>query len=175
MKRMIALAAVGMLALAGCSGNGESDAEILSIADPWLKATEEGVHMTGAFGTLTNETDKELHLVEVSSPVTERVEYHEMIGEPGSMVMSEMPDGIRIPAGESFELMPGGNHIMLMELMEPIEAGEKVEITVETADGETFTFEAEARTFSGANEEYAGDDGMGGGMENMSGEEQTTN
>lgn len=177
MKRAFAVVAAGLLALTGCSevteaGESAESGDFMSITDPWLKATEDGAHMTGVFGVLSNDSDEEIHLVTVTSPVTERVEYHEMVGEAGSMTMAEMPDGITIPAGEEFVLEPGGNHIMLMELMEPIEAGETVEFTLETEDGQTFTFEAEARTYAGANEEYEGDDGMEGGdsMDGESGE-----
>lgn len=134
----------------------------VDITDPWVKATD--ADMTGAFGTLTNNTDAPLHVVAVSSTVTERSELHEMVSQDGTMMMAEMADGFVIEPGADFVLEPGGNHLMLMELTAPIEAGENVELTLEFEDGGTFSWVAPARTFAGANEEYV-EDGESGGTE----------
>ena len=75
--------------------------------------------------------------------------------------MTEAEDGFVIPAGGEFVLEPGGNHLMLMELDAVIEPGEFVEFTLEFDGGGSLTFEAEARTYAGANEDYEGDDGSG--------------
>lgn len=177
MKRALFLAAAAAL-LVGCAGAAETPAatsgataaptsgaaidvvETITVTDPWVKATDEGAHMTGVFAELTNVTGADVHVVAVTAGVTERAELHEMIDQAGTPVMSQMPDGFVIPANGSFTLEPGGNHVMLMELMEPIEPGMIVPVTLEFADGGSVTFDAVARTYAGANEEYDGDDGM---------------
>lgn len=166
MKRVLVLAITAMLVLAGCGSPAADEAGAVTITDQWVKATEEGAHMTGVFGKLSNNSRADIHVVAVTSDVTDRAELHEMVDQAGTPVMAEMPDGFIIPAGGTFELAPGGNHIMLMELMDIIEPGETVEFTLKFSDGATFTFKAEARVFTGANEEYQGDDGggMSGGM-----------
>jgi periplasmic copper chaperone A len=39
-------------------------------------------------------------------------------------------DDIPLPAGKTVELKPGGYHVMLMELVKPLKAGDKVPITL---------------------------------------------
>lgn len=168
MRRLVmAAVAGGMLVLAGCSSPGDAEEQPdtagsdVTITDPWLKATEEGVHMTGGFGVLANSGSEDVLVVRASSDVTDRTELHEMVDQGGGTpLMAEVEDGFVIPAGGEFVLEPGGNHLMLMELAEVIEPGEFVEFSLEFEDGEVLTFEAEARTYAGANENYEGDHGM---------------
>ena len=51
--------------------------------------------------------------------------------------MNEMEDGILIPAGETVDLMPGGLHVMLMELENDLVEGETVALTLEFDDETT--------------------------------------
>ncbi len=58
------------------------------------------------------------------------------MGSTGSSMMDDMMtmvevDEIEVPAGETVMLKPGGYHIMLMELAEPLEAGTTIELTLE--------------------------------------------
>ncbi len=170
----VALALAAGLVLAGCTSTvpmttpstsaspsasaTESAAAEIAIMDPWVKATDSD--MTGAFGILVNNTDTDIKVVAVSSTVTERAELHETVSRDGTMVMQEMADGFIIPAGGRYVLEPGGNHLMLMDLTAPIEAGTDVELTLEFEDGSTFSWLAPARTFAGAQEEYRQREGM---------------
>lgn len=142
---------------ATATSSNDLQAEI-TITDPWVKATD--TDMTGAFGILTNNTDADIHVVAVTSTLSERAELHETVSQDGSMVMQEMADGFVIAAGEEFVLEPGGNHLMLMNLTAPIEAGMDVELTLEFEGGGTFSWLAPARTFAGAQEEYREREGM---------------
>ncbi len=142
---------------AGSTATSEPGPADVAITDPWVKATD--TEMTGAFGILENNTDSPIHVVAVTSSVTDRNELHEMVMQDGAMVMVEMEDGFTIEPGTDFVLEPGGNHLMLMDLPTPIEAGENVEMTLEFEDGSTFSWIAPARTFAGANEEYV-EEGM---------------
>lgn len=55
-----------------------------------------------------------------------------MHGNGMGMGMMEMRpvDEIPVPAGSDVELVPGGYHIMLLDLVEPLEAGEEIEVTL---------------------------------------------
>lgn len=43
--------------------------------------------------------------------------------ENGMMSMSELKDGLPLPAGQKIELKPGSTHIMLMGLRDPLVDG----------------------------------------------------
>ncbi|MGW3945154.1 copper chaperone PCu(A)C [Micrococcus endophyticus] len=137
------------------SAPAEGQGAPLTVSDPWTKATEDG--MTGSFGLLENSSDEDLHVVGVSAEVGAKAELHVMVAdEDGQMVMQQSPDGFTVPAGGSFELAPGGAHVMLMGLTEPIEPGEEVAYELELEDGSTVEVVSVARPYTGANESYHG-------------------
>lgn len=137
------------------SAPAEGQGAPLTVSDPWTKATEDG--MTGSFGLLENSSDEDLHVVGVSAEVGAKAELHVMVAdEDGQMVMQQSPNGFTVPAGGSFELAPGGAHVMLMGLTEPIEPGEEVAYELELEDGSTVEVVSVARPYTGANESYHG-------------------
>ena len=62
-------------------------------------------------------------LVEVRSSVAGVAELHEMTMEGTTMKMRAVP-GIELPAGKAVELKPGGYHVMLMDLKQPLLEGQ---------------------------------------------------
>ena len=62
----------------------------------------------------------------------------------GAMMMQPI-DGIEVPAGGSVSLEPGGIHIMLLELAEPLEAGTSFDLTLILDDGEEHQVSVEVR------------------------------
>lgn len=135
--------------------------DALGVVDPWVKATDES--MTAAFGTLTNETDAEIAVVGATSDAAGVVELHEVVtDETGASVMQPKEGGFTIPAGGTHELTAGGDHLMLMDLARPLEAGEEVVVTLELSDGSTQDVTALVKPFSGADETYAGGEGHEG-------------
>lgn len=168
LQALTGLALVGTLAACGSStdtagGSSTSSAgsgPTLTISDGWVKATDEG--MTGAFGTLKNTGDEDVVITGGSSPVAGLVEAHVMAkGDDGATVMTKAEDGHTVPAGGEMVLEPGGPHIMLMKLKEPVVAGEDYVVTVTTKDGQDVELAFTGREFSGAQEEY--DQGMSHG------------
>jgi copper(I)-binding protein len=159
------LALVGTLAACG-SSSGTTEATststtpsgpALTVTDGWVKATKDG--MTGAFGTLKNTGSTDVVVTGGSSPIAGMVEAHVMTaGDNGQMVMTKAEDGHTVPAGGQLVLEPGGAHLMLMKLKEPVVAGEDYVITVTTKDGQDVDLTFTGREFSGAQEEY--DPGM---------------
>lgn len=160
-----AAAAVALtFGIAGCGSASSSEttasseaqsAAVLQVADASVKVpSAEMPDMTGAFGMITNPTDSPVTIVSGSSPVAGMVELHEMAMVDGKMVMQQKEGGFPIAAGETIELKPGGNHIMLMDLKEPIEAGDMVSITLTTDTGVELSYEAMARPFSSGEENY---------------------
>ncbi|MFV0632885.1 copper chaperone PCu(A)C [Demequina sp.] len=155
--RLGALTLLTAAALAGCSSASEGDGEI-TITDPWVKSVDEG--MTAAFGELVNGTDEPIVLTAAAVDVSPMIELHETVtGDDGMATMQQKDGGFTIEPGESLVMEPGGNHIMLMGVEEPIAAGDELVFTLTFEGGDTFEFTAVAKEFSGANEEYEGDHG----------------
>ena len=46
------------------------------------------------------------------------------------MMMRELREGLPLPAGETVALAPGGNHLMLLGVKEPLVAGDTVALTL---------------------------------------------
>lgn len=84
----------------------------------------------GAFMTITNGGSVDDRLIAVSTDVAQVSEIHEMKNVNGVMMMSPLPDGLAIPAGQSVELKPGGYHVMLIGLKHDLNPGEHYELKV---------------------------------------------
>ena len=161
------LALVAALALAGCAGSpattpattpsaATTEASALTITDPWVKAADSG--MSAAFGTLENAGTSDVTVLSAQSAASSMVQLHETVSNAaGEMTMQQKQGGFVIPAGGALELAPGGNHIMLMDLTNPIKAGDEAAFTLTLSDGSTIDFTAVAKDYTGANETYTGD------------------
>ncbi|GGM24710.1 MULTISPECIES: copper chaperone PCu(A)C [Micromonospora] len=134
----------------------DAGAGVLEIRDPWVKAADTG--MTAAFATLANTGDTDVTLTGASTDVSV-MEVHEMAMRDGKMVMKPKEGGVVIKAGSSHVLQPGGDHLMLMDLREPVPAGAELAITLTFADGRSQRFTAVSKPFTGAQESYSPEHG----------------
>lgn len=128
-----------LLAAALCSAL-PAHAQEVGVKDAWIRGTVQGQSATGAFMELTGQSNA--RLIGVASPVAKTVEVHNMRIENGVMKMFPV-DGIDLPAGKPVKLAPGGYHVMLMGLQQPLNAGDKVplKLTFELADKKRITVE----------------------------------
>lgn len=101
----------------------------LEIEKPWARATAPGAAVGGGYLVIRNKGAAGDRLVGVSSPVSARVEIHEMAMEKDTMRMREVK-GVDVPAKKSVEFKPGGYHLMLIELKAPLKQGDKVPVTL---------------------------------------------
>ncbi|AVP56818.1 copper chaperone PCu(A)C [Pulveribacter suum] len=103
----------------------------VDVKDPWVRATVAGQGGTGAFMTL--QAPAGARLVGVSTPVAGVAEVHEMKMEGGTMRMRAIT-ALELPPGQSVPLAPGGYHVMLMDLKEPLAAGRSIPLTLRFED-----------------------------------------
>jgi periplasmic copper chaperone A len=115
----------------------------VSVKDPWVRATVAGQKATGAFMQIADPAGGKL--VGASASVAGVVELHEMSMEGTTMKMRAVP-AIDLPAGKPVDLKPGGLHVMLMDLKQPLSAGDSVALTlvVEGKDKKRETIEVKA-------------------------------
>ena len=142
----------------------------LIFADGWVRTTIDE-DATAVFGTLVNNSDADIRVVGGENDLAGLVELHEVVDDgAGGMTMQEKDDGFVVPSGGTHELTPGGDHLMLMELTDPIGTGQEVVIRLALDDGTTEEITAYGRAFEGGDEDYNemdhgtdhGDTGHGG-------------
>jgi copper(I)-binding protein len=110
------------------------DDELTDVSvDPSIAATAEIHEMvmaemsdTSSDTTMAMSSDTTMAMSDMSSDTT-------MSMGSGEMVMQEV-ESIAIPAGETVELKPGGYHIMLIDLVAPLELGQEFDIVLTFAN-----------------------------------------
>jgi len=105
----------------------------VSVEKPWSRATPPGAKVGAGFMRLRNAGAAD-RVVGAASPVAGRVEMHITVRDGDVMRMREVTS-FEVPAGGSFELKPGGAHLMLVDLIRPLKKGEKVPLTLRLEKG----------------------------------------
>ena len=101
----------------------------VTVTDAWTRATAPGAKIAAGYMTIRNAGKTPDKLVSASSPAAEKVEPHITVKEGDIFRMREVK-GYDIPAGGSFELKPGGAHLMLINVRAPLKEGDKVPLTL---------------------------------------------
>lgn len=144
------LAPFAVLLLAACGG-GNSAPEgpaVVQAEDAWCRPTPNGVFVGGCYVTLISSRDD--RLVSVASPLSQVVEIHEMRMDGDMMRMGQLQDGLPLPAGETVQMRPGAEHLMLMTLSDALEEGRIVPLTLTFEHAAQVTVEAQVRQPDGA-------------------------
>ena len=129
MKRIFLAAAIVLM---GCAPSWAHDFKLgdLVVEHPWarpsLGASPNGV----AYLIVTNNGAETDRLIDVSGDVAGRVELHATLMEGDVMRMRPVKDGVEILPGQSVEIVPGGLHIMLMGLTEPLKEGDSFPLSL---------------------------------------------
>ena len=103
----------------------------VQVKDAWVRSTVAGQKGSGAFMTVTAQTA--LRLVGVSSPMAGIAEVHEMKMDGDVMKMRPVP-ALDLPAGKAVQLKPGGYHVMLMDLKQPLVNGSTLPLSLRFED-----------------------------------------
>lgn len=156
MRNMRIPARVAGLAVvvAACGGGIAVDVE-----GPWARTSPMMTTAGAVYMELVSADGDQLLAASVDPSVAATVEIHETVmhesmddmgGDDamddmegmGEMRMQEV-ESIDLPAGETVILEPGGYHVMLLDLAEPLELGETFELTLTfaTAGDQTVTVE----------------------------------
>jgi len=113
----------------------EYKAGAIRIDHPWARPTQPGQQNGAVYlKTVVNRGKDGDRLVRASTPVAERVELHTMSMDGNVMRMREVAD-IPVPAGQTVKLEPGGLHLMLMGLKQPLKLGDTFPVTLEFERG----------------------------------------
>jgi hypothetical protein len=147
--------AVGLF-VAGCQSDGGAsepasesapplpDGEI-TIEDPWARPASSGgnsaLYLTVANGTQAPDT-----LTGVRLPIAGAVEIHETYTAEDSTSAMRPVGSVAVPAQARTELAPGGRHVMLRQLSQPLREGESIVVDVDFAQGDLQRIRVPIRT-----------------------------
>jgi copper(I)-binding protein len=104
----------------------------VDVRDAWARPTVTGQRSTGVYAKLTSGAGT--RLLGGSSPLAEAVEVHEMAMEGDVMRMRALDRGLELQPGQPAELRPGGYHLMVTGLKQPLPAGSSLPVTLRFVD-----------------------------------------
>lgn len=113
----------------------------LVIENPYARATPPNAVNSAIFMTIKNTGNEPRTLVSASTSAAKKVELHTVINTDGMMKMREV-DAIEIPKNKDAILKPGGLHIMLFGLTQPLKEGEFIDVTLNFKNGNKEQFKA---------------------------------
>lgn len=129
-----------------------ADAGIM-IQDPWVREAPPNAKMLAGYFSIMNHSQHERVLVGASSPQFKKVELHrtEMDGDMAKMVAQ---DRVQVPIGQTVKFEPGALHLMLMNPVKPLKAGDTVELTIKFSNGDTMKFNAVVKKGTGTSHQH---------------------
>jgi copper(I)-binding protein len=133
-----------VLALSSCVLMGPTVTPAITIEEPWSRQAAEGGN-GAAFMTITNGTSRDDRLISAETSIARHVELHETVESDGVMRMIPQPDGFPLPAGATLELKPGGKHVMLMDLVNPLAPGQTYQLRLNFEAAGPITIEVPVR------------------------------
>ena len=95
----------------------------LRVEQVWSRATPNGANVGAGYLRLTNTGSAADRLLSGMTDIANRIEVHEMAMDNGVMKMRALSDGLTLAPGQSVDLKPGGYHLMLMGLKQPLKEG----------------------------------------------------
>lgn len=97
---------------------------------------------SAAYLTLRNDDNVPVSLIRANSSVANSVELHQVTEVGGHLKMSPVLS-IEVPANGEVSLQPGGLHIMLIDLRQPLQEGRFVELVLEFSNGQKIPLNAQ--------------------------------
>ena len=99
------------------------------VEQPWARATPKGAKTGAAYLKLINNGSSEDRLLGAATPVADKAQFHSASEENGVSRMREM-DAIKIAPGTMVTFKPGGMHIMMVGLKQPLKEGQTFPMTL---------------------------------------------
>lgn len=135
--RLSGLAALALLALAGCHHEAK-----LSADQAWVRLPAVAGHPGAGYLTIHGGPEP-ARLLAVESSAAGSTELHEsMKMGPGGMTGMQRLDGLEVPANGTVKFAPGGNHVMMFGLGANLKAGDTIPLSVRFEKGQPLTIEA---------------------------------
>jgi periplasmic copper chaperone A len=125
--RLLAVAAVAFCAAP--AAGADIALKDIRIGTPVARPTPPGATSGSAYFTLENVGRQSERLVRVASPAARTVELHSMKMD-GNVMRMRAVAGVDVPPGKKVQLGSGGYHVMLIDLVRPLTAGDTIPLTL---------------------------------------------
>lgn len=102
----------------------------IEIAEGFVTSAGPRAPTAAAYVTIVNGGSEDDRLTGASGEAARRMELHRHVLENDVARMLRVPEGVPAPAGATVTLEPGGMHVMLMGLTEPLALGGSVALTL---------------------------------------------
>lgn len=123
----IAMALIAVINVANANDHKVDDESAMMIHHAWARALPPVVPNGAAYFQVHNVGDKSDTLVSVSASIAKRSMLHESYFEDGKVAMRHVHNLV-VKAGQRVAFKPGGYHIMLMGLKQPLTEGSSFEL-----------------------------------------------
>ena len=110
-------------------GNAVAESNQIVVEKAWVRATPKMAVTGGGYITVTNRGPGEDHLLNVTTPVAEKIQFHAMAIDNGVAKMTQF-SAIELHPGVPVVFKPGGIHMMLLGLKHQLKEGETVPLTL---------------------------------------------
>jgi periplasmic copper chaperone A len=112
--------------------------ESLLVSDAWIPEAPPHAEVSAAYLTIHNQTNQVRKFVGVSSPQFQKAELHQSIMVDGQERMRRI-SALTVEANGSVVLKPGGYHLMLIKPLQPLKAGDFVDLKLQFDDKSQIT------------------------------------
>ena len=133
MKGFLLLLVMGLPAAgaesSGASSTLQGQCGPYAVSAAWSRLAPPSAPVLAGYLTIENQGEQTLVLSGASSAAFERVELHSMSMDGGVMRMRKL-ERVEIEPGETLELAPGGQHLMLIGPKRIFAAGERISVEI---------------------------------------------
>ncbi|HEV3010734.1 MAG TPA: copper chaperone PCu(A)C [Burkholderiales bacterium] len=96
----------------------------IQVRHPWSRATPPGAKVAVGYMEIRNVGSRPDRLLAATTPAAQRVEMH-VTERDGEVMKMRQVETFEILARERYTLRPGGAHLMLVDLAQPLKKGER--------------------------------------------------
>ena len=118
------------LALAASAALGHSHEKgDIQVRHPWARATPPGATVAAGYLEIRNNGKDADRLLSASTPAAKRVELH-VTEHSNHIAKMRQLRAFEVPGRERLALSPGGAHLMLVDIVQPLKKGERFPLTL---------------------------------------------
>jgi copper(I)-binding protein len=121
--------AVMHLSLPALAHDESHKSQGIKVVDAWAKASLAGTTNGAAFVTLSNQSGEADRIVAAETSVAAKAKLHTHLMDDGIMRMRPLA-AVELESGETATMAPGGLHVMLLGLTEPLKESKSFPLTL---------------------------------------------